>query len=129
MRQLAAAVFVLLALATPAVASPGPSFGDEVSATMNRSRVEGVLIVVVKMKNVMSRNPRSTIGVISTRVESFFAFFTPGPFLCPLSPLSSILAIVLRICDYQILFTFFLWLPEQLFLYIIPSLQEHLPLL
>ena len=40
MRQLAAAVFVLLALATPAVASPGPSFGDEVSATMNRSRVD-----------------------------------------------------------------------------------------
>ena len=26
------------------------------------------------------RKPRSTIGVISTRVESFFAFLTPGPF-------------------------------------------------
>jgi hypothetical protein len=48
--------------------------------------VEGVLMVVVKMKNVISKKPRSTIGVISTRVESFLAFLTPGPFLCPLSP-------------------------------------------
>jgi len=41
----------------------------------------GRLIVVVKIKNVISRKPRSTIGVRSTRVESFLLFFTPGPFL------------------------------------------------
>ena len=38
-------------------------------------------MVDVKMKKVIKRKPRSTIGVISTTVESFFAFFTPGPFL------------------------------------------------
>jgi len=32
---------------------------------------------VVKMKKVMRRKPRSTIGVRSTRVESFFDFLTP----------------------------------------------------
>jgi hypothetical protein len=43
--------------------------------------VAGVLIVVVKMKKVINRKPKSTIGVISTLVESFLAFLTPGPFL------------------------------------------------
>jgi len=43
--------------------------------------VLGRLIVVVKIKKVMRRKPRSTIGVRSTRVESFLLFFTPGPFL------------------------------------------------
>ena len=41
------------------------------------------LIVVVNTKNVMSKNPRSTIGVKSTLVDNFFDFLTPGPFLCP----------------------------------------------
>ena len=39
------------------------------------------LMVVVNTKNVSKRNPRSTMGVRSTRVESFFPFLTPGPFL------------------------------------------------
>lgn len=34
-------------------------------------------MVVVKMKKVMSRKPRSTMGVRSTRVESFLDFVTP----------------------------------------------------
>jgi len=40
-----------------------------------------VLILEKKKKKVISRKPKSTMGVISTRVDSFFAFFTPGPFL------------------------------------------------
>src|ERR1043166_1477328 len=39
--------------------------------------VLGVLKVVVKIKKVISKNPRSTIGVISILVDCFFAFFTP----------------------------------------------------
>jgi hypothetical protein len=54
---------------------------------------EGCVMVVVKMKKVMSRKPRSTIGVRSTRVDSFFDFLTPGPFLCPPPPEVSISAI------------------------------------
>jgi hypothetical protein len=51
----------------------------------------GEATVVVKMKKVISRNPRSTMGVMSTRVDSFFAFLTPGPFLWPpLSPVSKL---------------------------------------
>ena len=38
----------------------------------------GCDMLVVKMKKVMSRNPRSTIGVRSTRVDNFFDFGTPG---------------------------------------------------
>jgi hypothetical protein len=64
--------------------------------------VVGVLMVVVNIKNVMSRKPRSTIGVISTRVDSFFAFLTPGPFLWPLSPPPvSILAIIKNLNGYN----------------------------
>src|ERR1700734_1611692 len=55
----------------------GTSFGR-----MSRKAV-GLVIVVVKMKNVMRRKPRSTMGVRSTRVDSFFDFFTPRPFLRP----------------------------------------------
>jgi len=43
--------------------------------------VFGLLMVVVKMKNVINRNPRSTIGVRSILVESFFGFFDAGAFL------------------------------------------------
>src|SRR5579872_276038 len=45
------------------------------------------------MKKVISRNPRSTIGVKSTRVDSFLLFLTPGPFLWPPPPEVSISAI------------------------------------
>lgn len=41
------------------------------------------LMVVVNTKKVINKNPRSTIGVRSTLVDCFFAFLTPGPFLCP----------------------------------------------
>ena len=41
------------------------------------------LMVVVNTKKVISRKPRSTIGVRSTLVDSFLDFFTPGPFLWP----------------------------------------------
>ena len=51
--------------------------------------VLGRLIVVVKIKNVISRKPRSTMGVRSTRVESFLLFFTPGLFLWALPEMSS----------------------------------------
>src|SRR5437763_1625211 len=63
--------------------------------------VAGVLIVVVKMKNVISKKPRSTICVMSTRVDSFLAFLSPGPFLWPLSPAeTSIEAIYQNFNDY-----------------------------
>jgi hypothetical protein len=45
--------------------------------------VFGLLMVVVKMKNVINKNPKSTIGVRSILVLSFLAFFTPGPFFPP----------------------------------------------
>ena len=47
------------------------------SAGRLRCIAVGVVMVVVKMKKVIRRKPRSTIGVRSTRVESFLDFFTP----------------------------------------------------
>ena len=38
----------------------------------------GVVILVVKMKKVIRRNPRSTIGVRSTRVDNFLVLRTPA---------------------------------------------------
>jgi hypothetical protein len=60
---------------------------------MNNFIAVGELIVVVKMKKVINRKPRSTMGVKSTLVDCFFPFLTPGPFLCPPPPEVSISAI------------------------------------
>src|SRR5215475_4850288 len=53
-----------------------PAFVVPSAGKIKRMAV-GFVRAVVKMKKVMSRKPRSTMGVRSTRVESFFDFFTP----------------------------------------------------
>ena len=47
------------------------------SAGRLRRMAVGWAIVVVKMKNVMSRKPRSTMGVRSMRVERFLDLVMP----------------------------------------------------
>src|SRR5688572_23198435 len=63
-------------------------------------------MVVVNTKKVSNRKPRSTIGVRSTRVESFFPFLTPGPFLCPPPDEVSISAIIILFYSFKNLYLF-----------------------
>jgi hypothetical protein len=56
------------------------SSGSSVSLGKKRFIVVGRLMVVVKMKKVSSKKPKSTMGVKSTLVDIFLLFFDAGPF-------------------------------------------------
>jgi hypothetical protein len=61
------------------VCEAGARLGLAVLSSLGKTNFMAVgdAIVVVKIKKVISKKPRSTIGVRSTLVEDFFSLITP----------------------------------------------------
>jgi hypothetical protein len=62
------------------------------AAGITRSRAVGCNSVVVKIKKMMSKKPRSTIGVISIRITGWYRL----PFRCGIDPVS-----IVAITDFE----------------------------
>jgi hypothetical protein len=78
------------------------SAGLELSTGIARDMATGFASVVVSIKNVISKNIRSTIGVISTRGDIVLDLFPP--LRLPAEELSSaiVLRIILRGCQEHV---------------------------